>query len=140
MGNAGREPETRNGGKKMIEYITAFAIGAGGYCSIELMWRGFTHWSMALAGGGCLCFIYYLVRNYPAAALWKRAAAGSLLITLTELIVGFIVNMRLGWGVWDYSELPLNLYGQISLVYTVLWFLLCIPANGVCRAIRRAFS
>ena len=36
-------------------------------------------------------------------------AAGAIIITLLELIVGTIVNIILGWNVWDYSNLPGNL-------------------------------
>ena len=28
-----------------------FLVGAGGYCLLELLWRGRTHWTMALTGG-----------------------------------------------------------------------------------------
>lgn len=45
-------------------------------------------------------------------------------ITTVEFIAGYIINIRLGWDVWDYSELPFNLMGQICLPYMGLWFLL----------------
>ena len=45
----------------------------------------------------------------------------------------------MGWNVWDYSDMPLNLYGQICLPFTGLWFLLCIPAFGICRIAERRF-
>ena len=35
----------------MFEYLMVFLLGGAGYCLIEVLWRGFTHWSMALAGG-----------------------------------------------------------------------------------------
>ena len=38
----------------MFEYLMVFLLGGAGYCLIEVLWRGFTHWSMALAGGGAL--------------------------------------------------------------------------------------
>jgi uncharacterized membrane protein len=34
----------------------------------------------------------------------------------------------LGLGVWDYSGLPLNVLGQISLLYSVLWMPLVVFA------------
>lgn len=123
----------------MFEYLMVFLLGGAGYCLIEVLWRGFTHWSMALAGGGALAFIYHIGARYPESALWQRCAAGGLMITLVELIAGFVVNILLGWGVWDYSELPLNFMGQISALYSVLWFLICVPADAICRGVRRKF-
>lgn len=42
-------------------------------------------------------------------------------ITATELVAGLILNVWLGLGVWDYSNLPLNLWGQICPQFAVLW-------------------
>ena len=39
-----------------------------------------------------------------------------------------IVNIILGWNVWDYSNLPGNLLGQICPQFTVLWFFLSAVA------------
>ena len=33
------------------EKIVLFSIGAMGYGLIEILWRGYTHWSMLTAGG-----------------------------------------------------------------------------------------
>ena len=35
----------------MTRLIVLFLIGSFGYGSLELLWRGFTHWTMALTGG-----------------------------------------------------------------------------------------
>ena len=56
-----------------------------------------------------------------------------------EFSVGVIDNLVMGWSVWDYSAMPFNLYGQICLPFTGLWFLVCIPAAGICRAASRRF-
>ena len=37
------------------------------------------------------------------------------------LAAGLILNVWLGLGVWDYSALPGNLWGQICPEYAVLW-------------------
>ncbi len=42
-------------------------------------------------------------------------------ITATELAAGLILNVWLGLGVWDYSHLPFNLWGQICLPFSCLW-------------------
>ena len=61
-------------------------------------------------------------------AMRWQMAAGAIIITLLELIAGIIVNIILGWNVWDYSNLPGNLLGQICPQFTVLWFLLSAVA------------
>ncbi|MCI2105486.1 MAG: putative ABC transporter permease [Intestinimonas sp.] len=55
--------------------------------------------------------------------LWLQAILGGLGITAAELVTGLILNIRLGLDVWDYSDLPLNLWGQICLPYSLLWVL-----------------
>ena len=126
--------------KKIAEYCAVYSAGAAAYSLIEILWRGFTHWTMALTGGLCLTLIYAVDGAYESTPLWKRCAAGSLIITLAELAVGFTVNTLLHWNVWDYSERRLNFHGLICPLYTFLWFLLCIPANFVCDGIRKLFS
>ena len=39
---------------------------------------------------------------------------------------GLILNVWLGLDIWDYSNLPLNLCGQICLWYSALWYVLCL--------------
>ena len=59
-------------------------------------------------------------------ALISQMFLSSLVVTVLELIAGLIVNIGLGWGVWDYSRTPYNFYGQICLLYTNLWFFLTL--------------
>ena len=126
--------------KKLIEYMAVFAVGAAAYCLIEVIWRGFTHWTMGLTGGACLTFIYAVGGEYESTALWKKCLAGALAITTAELSVGFAVNILLGWGVWSYAGQPFNFHGLICPLYTALWFLLCVPANFVCERLRKLFG
>ena len=42
-------------------------------------------------------------------------------ITVLEFCTGCIVNLWLGWGVWDYSGMPGNILGQICPQYMLLW-------------------
>lgn len=64
---------------------------------------------------------------------WKFCLEGAGMITATEFLVGLIVNKKLKWGVWDYSNLPLNLMGQICPLYSFFWILLCRPGNKICK-------
>ena len=56
-------------------------------------------------------------------AFWKQCIIGSFVVTGIEFVSGCIVNLWLGWNVWDYSNMPLNLLGQICLPFSLLWVL-----------------
>lgn len=98
------------------------------YGLIELLWRGYTHWSMLLLAAA-LCIPLDLGNEripwrWP---LWLQAAAGGLIITAGELAAGLILNVWLGLDIWDYSGLWGSLWGQICPQYTALWCLLAGP-------------
>ncbi|MEF9866302.1 MAG: hypothetical protein RR814_07645 [Oscillospiraceae bacterium] len=107
--------------------LPLFIIGGIGYCLIEIIVRGYTHWSMGLAGGICFVCLYLLYEKMGGANILLKCAAGALMITGVELAAGVVFNLWLGMEVWCYSEELLNLYGQICPLYSFYWFLLCIP-------------
>lgn len=113
--------------RKREEYTIIYAVGAVGYSIIEILWRGFTHWTMTLTGG--LCFLSYHIVNmkHRKESLIKKCFLGCGIITSVELVVGCLVNKIFRWNVWDYSHLKLNILGQICPLYSGLWFLLCMP-------------
>lgn len=94
------------------------------YMAIELLWRGRTHWTMGVLGGVCFVLIGLLDEWYPRMPVWLQCVLGALIVTGLELVTGLIVNVWLGLGVWDYSAMPLNLWGQICLPYTAAWVVL----------------
>ena len=61
-----------------------------------------------------------------AVPLWLQALCCAALVTAVELAAGLILNVWLGLGVWDYSNLPGALWGQICPQYSALWFVLCL--------------
>lgn len=116
-----------------------FLTGSCAYPTLEMAWRGHTHYSMALAGGVCLCLIDHICCGMlEGRSLFTRCLAGSGLITGVELAAGIIVNQLLGLGVWDYSDMPMNIMGQVCLPYSVLWFGLTLPAMALCGLLRES--
>ncbi len=114
-----------------------FLTGSCAYPTLEMAWRGHTHYSMALAGGVCLCLIDHICCGLlEGRSLFTRCLAGSGLITGVELAAGIIVNQVMGLGVWDYSDMPMNIMGQVCLPYSVLWFGLTLPAMALCGLLR----
>lgn len=105
-----------------------YLIGGRLYTWIEILWRGYTHWTMFLLGGGCFV-IMGLLNEYIfpwSLSLMMQAIISAVIITILEFCTGCIINLWLGWNVWDYSSLPLNLLGQICLYYFLLWIPLSI--------------
>ena len=69
-----------------------------------------------------------------------KCLIGAAVITSLEFTVGMIVNVGLGWNVWDYSEKPLNLFGQICPLFSIGWFFLSLPAYYICSRIEKRVS
>ena len=116
---------------KWVRPLILFGIGGTIYVLIELIARGRSHWTMFFVGGLAFYLIGCINEHKKKEILMRwQMAAGAGIITGLELISGIIVNIILGWNVWDYSTLPGNLLGQICPQFTVLWFFL--SAVAVC--------
>lgn len=125
---------------KMLEYGTAFAVGAVIYTFLEIAFRGYTHWTMTLTGGFCLVIIYLINDVFAYAPMPVKCLMGALIITVTEFIVGCIVNLGFHQNVWDYSGLRFNIMGQVCLYFTIIWYFLSIPAFYICSVISKMFE
>lgn len=111
--------------KLFTKYLALFFIGGTIYVSLEHIWRGWSHWTMFILGG--ICFIALGLINEVLdwnTPMVLQMAIGCAIITTLEFITGCVVNIGLGWDVWDYSQYPLNFLGQISVGSSVLWYFL----------------
>lgn len=110
--------------RRALKPLILIMIGGFIYILIELLFRGRSHWTMFIVGGISFfligCINNYIDWNMP---IEKQMAIGALIVTCIEFISGFIINIILGWDVWDYSNMPLNVLGQICLPFTLIWFL-----------------
>ena len=99
------------------------------YSLIEIAARGYTHWTMFLLGGICFLGVGLLNEVFPRETplLWQ-SLAGGVFITVCEFVTGAIVNIELGWNVWDYSHKPFSYMGQICLENSLYWVLLSVVA------------
>lgn len=108
--------------KKLSEYLFLWALGGTLYYSIELMFRGFSHWSMFLLGGICLLFFWLQgSKTEWSDPMWIQVIRCTIFVVSCEFITGIIVNKWLGWGVWDYSDEPFHLFGQICLPFAMIF-------------------
>lgn len=115
--------------KNVFKELALFLIGGFIYILIEVIYRAHSHWTMFILGGFCFVLIG-AINNYISwdMLLWEQMFIGSFIITCLEFVCGFIVNMILKWNVWDYSNIPLNLFGQICLPFSILWFFISFLA------------
>ncbi len=107
---------------RYLKYTFLFVTGGLLYNIIEILFRGWSHWTMFFLGG--LCFICLGLMNELVpwcVALGKQVFWGAVIITGLELVTGCVVNLWLGWEIWDYSHVPGNILGQICPQYFFLW-------------------
>ncbi len=110
-----------------------FATGGIIYPALEIASRGYSDVSMSIAGGVCLCLINRFCNGpFKKKSLSFKCCVGSGIITSVEFLTGIVVNVLLKQNVWDYSNLPLNVLGQVCLPFSILWFFITIPALGLC--------
>jgi len=107
---------------RILRVITLWLWGGFLYYVLELAWRGNSHPSMFICGGFCFLLIGGINNWFSwSMSLVRQALIGAGAVTTVEFISGLILNRRFGLGVWDYSEMPLNVAGQICLAYSLLW-------------------
>ena len=114
--------------RQLGKYGYLFLFGGLAYYLVELLWRGRSHLAMAVVGG--LCFVLIglinesiLHRGMPLVLQMTVAAA---IVTLVELAAGLVLNRWLGLAIWDYSNLPLNLWGQVCPQFFGAWWMLSL--------------
>ena len=111
--------------KKFFKYLFLFLFGGAAYISIEILYRGYSHWLMFIIGGLAFLMVGMLNEVFK----WEtpieiQSIIGGVIITGIEFITGLIANIQFNMGIWDYSNLPLNVMGQICLPFTFIWILL----------------
>ncbi len=121
-------------------YPGLFLFGGGCYLLLELLWRKRTHWSMGLIGGIAFLLLFLVFTRIGPERLLLKGVVGAVMITAVEFLGGAVVNVQLKWNVWDYSSLPANLYGQVCLLYSGLWFLLSMFVALIVQAIAQVFG
>ena len=108
--------------KDLEKYIILFIIGGVGYGVIEVLFRGYTHWSMILTGGAAFVSLYLINSTLNSTSIFIKAFLGMIVITALEFTVGIIVNKIFSLQVWDYTNMPGNIMGQISLQFSACWY------------------
>lgn len=107
--------------KITIKYLFLGVIGSIVYMNLEILWRGYTHWTMGVLGGICFICLGLIneILSWETPLVLQMLISGTI-ITVLEFITGCIVNLWLGWNIWNYTWQP-NLWGQISLYSSIGW-------------------
>ena len=95
--------------KKLSEYLFLWTLGGILYYSFEMLFRGFSHWSMFLLGG--LCFLFFWLQGHWvnwSDPMWIQVIRCTIFITACEFTTGIIeingFNGRYGIIVTSHSN------------------------------------
>lgn len=111
--------------KYLLKEFILFLIGGSIYYLFEILWRGYSHWTMFILGGICFVIIGLLNEQYDYnMPLVEQMFSSMIIITTLEFISGVILNIILKMNIWDYSNMPFNLFGQICISFMIIWFFL----------------
>lgn len=123
--------------KKSFLFLLGFTL----YPIIEILWRGYSHISMAFAGGLCFLLIdKFCLTTLKAKNILIKALTGGIIITAVEFIIGIFANIIMDLKVWDYSNAPFNILGQICLPFTIIWTALSLPVMFLCKLSSKIFE
>lgn len=101
------------------------------YFFIEVIWKTshgrpeMISWTMLLLA----IILAVPLERFGAELPWEmplmaQSAICGAAITAVEFIAGLIINVWLGMGVWDYSDMPGNIMGQVCPQFLVMWVVL----------------
>lgn len=112
--------------KKISKYLLLLTIGGCLYYTFEILFRGFSHWSMFILGGICMvfCTVQGQIIRWKD-PMWIQIIRCSIFVMAMEFSTGIILNKWCGLKIWDYSDLPLQLFGQICLPFGIIFSGLC---------------
>ena len=115
--------------KQWLKYGFLFWFGGSFYITLEVLYRGYSHWSMSVLAGLVFIAIGLLNRVWSwEIDLILQILVGTVIATIGEFVTGCIVNLWLGWSIWDYSNLSYNLLGQICPQFIALWIPIVVVA------------
>jgi len=126
--------------QRFEQLFIVFLIGFIIYPILEILWRGHTHWTMAVAGGLCVLTLFLIYTKFDQTPIWVKCLIGAVVITSIEFIFGCIFNLVLKWNVWDYSSRPGNILGQVCIQYAAVWAVLSLPIIFLSDFLKDLFS
>ena len=114
--------------KKFIGKLGLFLSCGFIYCMIEILFRGWSHWSMFILTGFLGVFCVDSVNNVLSfdCDYIVQILISTILCTIGEGISGIILNVWLQLNVWNYSKMAFGtfFFGQCNVIFCVAWALI----------------
>ena len=113
---------------RLLQVAFIFALSGTIYVCMEMLFRGYSHWSMWVLAGICGVIIA-LVNNgiflSSKTPFELQVAFCSACCVAGEYIAGLIVNQD--FQVWDYREMIGTFAGgQLNVFFIMAWIIICI--------------
>ena len=125
--------------RQIAKYTFLVWFGGSTYVTLEVFWRARSHWTMFVLAAVVFIMIGLLNEIWAKWNLLIQTLVGTDIATVLEFITGLVVNVILRWDVWDYSNLPGNIMGQICPQFMILWALIVVVAIVLDDVIRWKF-
>lgn len=125
--------------RQIAKYAFLVWFGGSTYVTLEVFWRARSHWTMFVLAAVVFIMIGLLNEIWAKWNLLIQTLVGTGIATVLEFITGLVVNIILRWDVWDYSNLPGNIMGQICPQFMILWALIVVVAIILDDVIRWKF-
>lgn len=135
--------------KTFLKNFMIFCVGFTSYQCIEGIWKtigpgmgGVECFCMGLLGGFSILLVGGINKVFKwETPIWLQSIIGGLGILAMEFITGLLVNKwlcpLLGRPIiWDYSDVPGNILGQICPYFFIAWIILagaCILVDDYLR-------
>ena len=114
--------------KKFIGKLGLFLSCGFIYCMIEILFRGWSHWSMFVLAGFLGVFCIDSVNNVLSfdCDYIVQILISTILCTIGEGISGIILNVWLQLNVWNYSKMAFGtfFFGQCNVLFCFAWMLI----------------
>lgn len=124
--------------KKFIGKLGLFLSCGFIYCMIEILFRGWSHWSMFVLTGFLGVFCVDSINNVLSfdCDYIVQILISTILCTIGEGISGIILNIWLQLNVWDYSKMTFGtfFFGQCNVLFCFAWALIISVVIFYCDA------
>lgn len=124
--------------KKFIGKLGLFLSCSFIYCMIEILFRGWSHWSMFILTGFLGVFCVDSINNTLSfdCDYIVQILISTILCTIGEGISGIILNVWLQLNVWDYSKMTFGtfFFGQCNVLFCFAWALIISVVIFYCDA------
>lgn len=115
--------------KILIPYTIIFIVSGFIYTALELLWRGYTHWTMFVCAGFCGLAMANINNNWLEFDTDFRiqVVASALVCTVMEFIFGIIFNGD--FTIWDYRGLWGTIHwlgDQVNVLFFGIWMIISL--------------